>query len=139
MYIRWASGCQNVPLFGPPGPGGLSGALSFLVLLLYFLLDIGKVDHGGSGGFGGTIWMFHLSMDLWTMDTLVQIHALAAGISESWDTLRICHFLVPPRTEHPGQKPIHCQTCTRFIAVICMLLYMDVYGRFGQGQILRIL
>lgn len=55
--VLWA-GCQNVPPF-KPGSGGLSGALSFLGLLLYFLLDIGKVDHGGSEGFGGTIWMFH--------------------------------------------------------------------------------
>ena len=56
--VLWASGCQNVPPF-KPGSAGLSGALSFLGLLLYFLLDIGKVDHGGSEGFGGTIWMFH--------------------------------------------------------------------------------
>jgi hypothetical protein len=76
----------------------------------------------------GRIWRDHLDVSSifipcpWTygppMDSKwcrsLWLH-LAAGISESWDTFRICHFLVPPRAEHPGQKPICQTTCPQFI------------------------
>ena len=54
---------------------------------------------------------------------------LAAGISESGDTFRICHFLVPPRAEHPGQKPICQTTCPQFIVFTCFYIDLDK-GRY---------
>ena len=53
---------------------------------------------------------------------------LAAGISESGDTFRICHFLVPPRAEHPGQKPICQTTCPQFIVFTFFYIDLDKGG-----------
>ena len=87
------------------------------------------VDHAGFWWDSeGPSVVFHVAMGT-SHGEFADPLAAATGVSESRDTFHSCHFLVPPRAEHPGQKqgqkPIHGQTCPEFIVCSFFIMFYD--------------